>query len=227
MFAVPLAALRRAPPALRLKLQVLFARAWEALTETHQNQAVLFVRRLAGRLALEDALDRYFREVAVPAAMQQTVRARALLALADCVPAVPLPPKGADPWQRLRPDRWVSAVRRRAQLVEEVTLRSRMAAAIADAAVTATHSRMAAEAAEILADLLPADEAVMLYIRAFELPIRAADAVFRGALALLADRRLPVDRQPVLEVEPGRDEPGRRPGVSKLPVPAFGLRVIV
>src|SRR4051794_2722337 len=65
----------------RLRLQILFAKAFEALADTYRLQAAEFVRRLRGRLSVEDALDRYFREVGVPAAMIETVRARALVAL--------------------------------------------------------------------------------------------------------------------------------------------------
>ena len=89
--------IRRLPPALKLRLQVAYARAWEALTDTHQTQAAMFVTRLADRLPLEEALARYFREVAVPVAMRETVRARALLSVADAVPAVPGATDSADP----------------------------------------------------------------------------------------------------------------------------------
>ena len=66
MLPLTLSSVRRLSPPLRLRLQVAYARAWEALTDTHQTQAVMFVRRLADRLTLEDALQRYFRQVAVP-----------------------------------------------------------------------------------------------------------------------------------------------------------------
>ena len=72
---------RRFPDAVRIDLQVAYARAWEALTQTHEQQAVGFVRRLQGRIGAEEALQRYPREVSVPLHMQETVRVRALLAL--------------------------------------------------------------------------------------------------------------------------------------------------
>lgn len=218
---------RRLPPALKLRLQVAYARAWEALTDTHQTQAAMFVTRLADRLPLEEALARYFREVAVPVAMRETVRARALLSVADAVPAVPGATDSADPWQRLRPDRLVEAVRRRAQWVEETTLRCRMTACLADAAVTDTHTRMAVEVAELLAESIPADEALMAYIRSFDLPARDGDSVFRAALAELAARRLPGSERPVLHVTPAK--PPAREILATVPMApsAFGLRVIV
>jgi len=229
MLPLTLSSVRRLPPALRLRLQVAYARAWEALTDTHQTQAVMFVRRLSDRLPLEDALQRYFRQVAVPVAMQETVRARALLSVADSVPVAGEPPDPIDPWQRLRPDRIVDAVRRRAHWVEETTLQARMAACLAEAAVTATHTRMAVEVTELLSEAVPADEALMTYIRAFDLPVKEADTVFRAALAELADRRLPASQRPRLHVAPA-PEPVRETVASvttALRAPAFGLRVIV
>lgn len=229
MLALTLNPVRRLPPVLRLRLQVAYARAWEALTDTHQTQAVMFVRRLADRLPLEDALPRYFRHVAVPVAMQETVRARALLSVADSVPLVPGNHDSGDPWQRLRPDRIVDAVRRRAHWVEETTLQSRMAACLAEAAVTATHTRMAVDVAELLSEAMPADEALMTYIRAFDLPAKDGDTVFRAALAELADRRLPANQRPQLRVAVARaPEPVDEPvgAVPALPAAAFGLRVI-
>jgi hypothetical protein len=226
MLPLTFSSLRRLPPALRLRLQVASARAWEALTDTHQTQAVMFVRRLADRLPLEDALQRYFRQVAVPVAMQETVRARALLSLADAIPAAPDTPESADSWQRLRPDRIVDAVRRRAHWIEETTLQARMAACLAEAAVTATHTRMAVEVAELLGEVVPADEALMTYVRGFDLPVKEGDTVFRAALAELADRRLPANERPRLHVTPS-PEPGREPAATALPTAAFGLRVMV
>jgi len=226
MLPLTLSSLRRLSPTLRLRLQVAYARAWEALTDTHQTQAVMFVRRLADRLPLEDALQRYFRQVAVPVAMQETVRARALLSLADAIPPTAEAPEAAESWQRLRPDRIVDAVRRRAHWVEETTLQSRMAACLAEAAVTATHTRMAVEVADLLSEAVPPDEALMTYVRAFDLPVKEGDTVFRAALAELADRRLPASQRPQLHVSPSV-EPVRDPAVTALPTSAFGLRVMV
>jgi hypothetical protein len=204
-----------------------YARAWQALSDTHFQQAVLFTRRVADRLALGEALDRYFRDVAVPVAMQETVRARALLELAGTIPGVADSDTAADPWQRLRPDRIVESVRRRAQWVDETTLQCRMAACLADAAITETHTRMAVEVAELLADSMPIDEAVMVYIRRFDLPARDSDTVFRAALARLGERQLTAAPAPRLTVEvvPAVEAPGRTPAL--LPATAaFGLRVM-
>jgi hypothetical protein len=226
MFAPTLTSARRLPPALRGQLQVAYARAWQALSDTHFQQAVLFTRRVADRLSLGEALDRYFREVAVPVAMHETVRARALLELADTVPGVTDADSGADPWQRLRPDRLMESVRRRAQWVEETTLQCRMAACLADAAVAETHTRMAVEVAEMLSGTMPPDEAVMMYVRSFDLPARDSDTVFRAALARLGERQLVGVGTTRLRVEAEVVSPAA-PGPALLPATAaFGLRVI-
>jgi hypothetical protein len=229
MFAPRLTSVRRLPPATRGQLQIAYARAWQALSDTHFQQAVLFIRRLADRLALGEAMDRYFREVAVPVAMQETVRARAMLELADTIPGVAAADATADPWERLRPDRLMESVRRRAQWVEETTLQCRMAACLADAAVTETHTRMAVEVAELLANAMPVDEAVMVYIRSFDLPARDSDTVFRAALARIGERQLTTDSTPRLHVEeaPVIAEALPAPAPALLPpVAAFGLRVV-
>jgi hypothetical protein len=76
MAAPSLIASRRFSNPTRLRLQVLFARAWEALADTYQTQAADFVRRLRTRLPMDEALNRFFREVGVPEAMAIKRRAQ-------------------------------------------------------------------------------------------------------------------------------------------------------
>lgn len=181
---------RRFSATTRLRLQVLFARAWEALVDTYQTQAADFVRRLKGQLPLEEALDRFFREVGVPAAMADTVRARALIALAPMVEEdTEVPEENPElAWNPLRPDRLFGALRRRARYVEETNLECRLAASIADEAVAATHVRMALEIAELLADESTPDEAIMHYVRSFDLPAIDAQLIVRRTMANWAER---------------------------------------
>jgi hypothetical protein len=190
MAAPGLIATRRFSASTRLRLQVLFARTWEALTDTYQVQAAEFVRRLKSQLPLEEALDRFFREVGVPAAMTDTVRARALIALAPMVEEdVEAPEEIPEPtWSPLRPDRLIGVLRRRARYVEETNLECRLAASIADEAVAATHVRMALEVADLLADECTPDEAIMHYVRSFDLPAIDAQLVLRRAMANWAER---------------------------------------
>ena len=189
MAAPNLISTRRLPGSVRMRLQVVFARAWEGLAETYQIQAVDFVRRLKGRLPFDEALDRYFREIGVPAAMVDTVRARALIAMAELVEEEgELELHDSTAWGNLRPDQLLGAFRRRAQQVESTNLECRLAASVAQEALAATHVRMALETAELLVAEATPDEAIMRYIRTFNLPALDAQLIFRRAMALWAER---------------------------------------
>jgi hypothetical protein len=189
MAAPSLISTRRFSPPTRLRLQVLFARAWEALADTYQVQAAEFVRRLRAQLPMDEALDRFFREVGVPAAMTDTVRARALIALAPLVEDAVEPEENQAPgWSPLRPDQLIGAIRRRARYVEETNLECRLAASIADEAVAATHVRMALSIAELLANECTPDESIMHYVRSFNLPALDAQIIFRRTMACWAER---------------------------------------
>jgi hypothetical protein len=180
---------RRFSASTRLRLQVHFARAWEALADTYHLQATEFVRRLRIQLPMDEALDRFFREVGVPAAMTETVRARALIALAPLLEDEEAPEENPEPtWSPLRPDRLIGALRRRARYVEETNLECRLAASIADEAVAATHVGMALDIAELLADECTPDESIMHYVRSFNLPAIDAQIIFRRAMARWAER---------------------------------------
>ena len=157
-----------------------------------------FVRRLRGRMSVEEALDRYFREVGIPHAMDRdgagpgadragadrrgTSRGRST--------------RSSGGWAQLRPDQLLdaSAAGRRAQ--EETSLDCRMAASVSDEAIAATHVAMALETVALLADELSADDAIMHYVRYFNLPSIEAQIIFRRTLAAWAERH-PV-RDPVL-----------------------------
>jgi hypothetical protein len=190
MAAPSLISTRRFSATTRLRLQVLFARAWEALADTYHAQAAEFVRRLKHQLPIDEALDRFFREVGVPAAMSDTVRARALIALAAMIEEeAEEPEETSDPgWNPLRPDQLIGALRRRARYVEETNLECRLAASIAEESVAATHVRMALEVAELLADECTPDESIMHYVRSFNLPAIEAQIIFRRAMACWAER---------------------------------------
>jgi hypothetical protein len=175
----------------RLRLQILFAKAFEALADTYRLQAAEFVRRLRGRLPVEEALDRYFREVGVPAAMVETVRARALITLAGRAQDIPEPEaesRGGASWNHLRPELLLEALRRRAHSLEATGLDCRMAASLSEEAIASTHVSMALETVELLSEELPPDDAIMHYIRYFDLPSLEAQIVFRRTLAQWAER---------------------------------------
>ena len=189
MAAPGLITARRFSHPLRLRLEVLFAKAFESLADTYRTQAVEFVRRLRGRMSLEEALDRYFREVGVPDAMEHTVRARALIALAPTARDFAEPEARAPGgWTQLRPDQLIDSLRRRAQTQEDTSLDCRMAASVSDEAVTATHVSMALETVSLLQDEMSADDAIMHYVRYFNLPSVEAQIIFRRTLATWAER---------------------------------------
>ncbi|HET8833995.1 MAG TPA: hypothetical protein VFN08_04640 [Gemmatimonadales bacterium] len=189
MAAPSLIVARRFSHPLRLRLQVLFAKAFESLADTYRTQAVEFVRRLRGRMSVEEGLDRYFREVGVPHAMEQTVRARALIALAPTAGDYPAAEQSAATgWTQLRPDQLIESLRRRAQLQEETSLDCRMAASVSDEAVAATHVSMALETVALLQEEMGPDDAIMHYVRYFNLPSVEAQIIFRRTLATWAER---------------------------------------
>src|SRR5512133_2264761 len=125
---------RRLSSVTRLQVQLVFARALEALAETYQQQAAEFVRRLKPRLTVDEALQRYFREVNVPSAIEETVRSRALISLAVLIENPPKPEMRASGSTILWPNQLIDALRRRVQYVEETNLDCRLAASMSDEA---------------------------------------------------------------------------------------------
>jgi hypothetical protein len=216
---------RRFSGATRLRLQLVFAKAVEALADTYQQQAAEFVRRLKSRLTVDEALQRYFREVGVPAAIEETVRSRALISLSGMIEHAPRYESRASSWMLLRPDQLVTALKRRVQYVEETNLDCQLAASMAEEAVAATHVRMALETAEALAGEVSPDQAITMYVRHFDLPSIDAQVVFRTAMSQWAELHpLPGEAQAFS----GAPEPAvgkRRLALGSRP--EFGLRVLV
>src|SRR3954468_2694551 len=126
---------RRFSAPTRLRLQLAFARGLEALAETYQLQAAEFVRRLKPRLSVDEALQRYFREVGVPAGIEETVRCRALISLSGLIEHAARPERRAYSWTILRPDQLLEVLRRRVEHVEATNLDCRLAASMSDEAV--------------------------------------------------------------------------------------------
>jgi hypothetical protein len=218
---------RRFPASIRLRLQLVFARALEAVAETYQIQAAEFVRRLKSRLTVDEALGRFFREVGVPAALEETVRARALISLSGLIENAARQETRATSWTILRPDQLLMALRRRVQYVEETNLDCRLAASISDEAVAATHVRMALETAEVLADEMTPNEGINLYIRTFNLPQIDAQVVYRTAMAQWAELHpLPGEAQATVRL-PAAPLSATRPRLETRGRAEFGLRVMV
>lgn len=217
---------RRFSAPTRLRLQLVFARAMEALAETYRLQAAEFVRRLKSRLSVDEALERYFREVGVPAAIEETVRSRALISLAGLIENAPKQETRAAAWAILRPDQLIEALRRRVQYIEETNLECRLAASISDQAVAATHVRMALDTAEVLADEITLDEAIMYYVRTLNLPSIDAQLVFRAAMSQWAELH-PLPGEAGASMQLPSAEPIGRTRLQLHSRSEFGLRVIV
>ena len=217
-----LSSTRRFSAATRLRLQLAFARALEALADTYQDQAAEFVRRLKSRLSVEEALERYFHEVAVPAAIEETVRCRALISLAGLIENTPCRDQQPPSWAMLRP---LETLRRRMQHVEATHLDCRLAASRSDEAVAATHVRSALETAEVLASEVTPDEAIMHYVREFNLPALDGQVTFRQAMAQWAELHpLPGEAQAFVRASAAAAAGPRLEPRSRA---EFGLRVMV
>ena len=133
-------------------------------------------------------MERYFREVGVPAAMEETVRARALITIGPLAASVREAENRGSPWTSLWPDQLLDSIRRRAHGADEINLDCRMAASVSSEAIVATHLAMALGVAEVLEDEFSPDEALMYYVRHFNLPSVEAQIIVRRALAQLAAR---------------------------------------
>jgi hypothetical protein len=217
---------RRFSESTRLRLQLAFARALEALIDAYQMQAAEFVRRLRSRLSVEEALERYFREVGVPASIEETVRARALISLTGLIETMPSPERQAASWGMLRPDHMLGAIRRRVEFVEATNLDCRLAASMSDEAVAATHVRSALDVAEVLADEVAPDEAIMHYVRSLDLPAVDGQVIFRKALAQWAELHpLPGEAEAFVRVP--ATVTTSQPRLEARVRSEFGLRVMV
>jgi hypothetical protein len=182
--------LRGIPDALRLKVGVAYALAWESLVETHARQAVQFVSEFAPRLPVLDAVRLYFRVTAVPESMREVVRTRALTSLElDVLPPLTPFPELAG-WQRIRPDRWLEHRRQRVRYQEKTFELARMVGARAAEAVLATHVENAVGFTHLLTGVIPANAAIDRYIHEFGLPDGLAQMVRQRAQARVAGREL-------------------------------------
>lgn len=182
--------LRRVPPALQPRLRVAYAGAWEALVETHSLQLVDFVEEFAARVPVLDALDLYFRVVAVPEAMRESIRTRALVHLdLDSLPPTTALPEVTG-WKLLRLDLVLRTARYRRDYHERTLQLARLVGARASQAVTDTHVHNALHFARLLGRSWPVEQAIDHYVREFTLPMATAAGVSQRAQAALAHEHL-------------------------------------
>jgi hypothetical protein len=201
---------RRNPPrrlgeSMRRKLEVASAMAWEALVDTHAEQAAQFVSHVAGYLPLEDALPRYLSEIDSGTSMAAAIRTRVLLrfepvpADEDHGQALQLPEPSttpehdpADSWSFLRqPQRMVRGVRERQRRNDEFERITLLSLARAEERVIETHVENAIGFVALLGEELPLDRCVQQYLGAVGLAGGRAQSVFQRTMARLADVHLP------------------------------------
>ncbi len=182
--------LRSIPPELHARARIAYAVAWEGVITTHSNQLLEFLQEFGSRVPVLEALDLYFRVVAVPEPMKESVRTRALTELdLDCLP--PLHPMPVlSPLQYLRPDLILRVLRYRRDYVETTLHLARMVGARAAEAVTATHVSHATEFARLVGRVIPVDKAVAHYVFVFALSQAMAQTVFQRVQATLAGEQL-------------------------------------
>jgi len=185
-------------PAVRRKLDVATAMAWESLVEAHLEQATLFVRLLEPFEPIEESLPRYLREMDLTETMALAVRTRVLTAADDAAPASRLEPALDDEesdadgsWSLLRqPQRMVRDVMRRQRRSDELERVSMLALARAEETLIQVHVENAIGFVALLEDQA-LHRAVQTYLGQINLAGGRAQAVFQRTMARLADVHLP------------------------------------
>ena len=187
--------LQRLPGDLRRRLELAEAKAREARSETHAQQALELVAILAPRMPFDEAVDRYVEIMTLGGDEEEIVRTRTLALLSD-------PDTGADlarerhrgwgfDWRYATPLGALRFIRRQLRRNAEEDLWMELAAARAEEALIRTHFKHALGFVEILDDDVPPTQAVSLYIDRMEIPSGRARSVYQRVLARLAERYLP------------------------------------
>ncbi len=172
------------------RLQVAYAAAWEAQVETHKAEAVRFVDALAPLVTADQALESYFREVPVPLAMRDVVRAGVFVRLDFTRLDAPVAESYPDGWRLLWPGTLIGITRQLARNAAEARQRAGLAGARALEGLSATHLHHALEVERVLRTHATPAEALAHYIRTMDLPPHQAQIVFQQALAAVAEREL-------------------------------------
>jgi hypothetical protein len=179
--------------------------AWEALVEAHIQEALAFIALFEDRLTLEEALNRYIREMDLADAMGAAVRTRVLVTIEDegpdALPTMPLrdadaPDEPADGdeqegWRRFRPDVVMRGVMERQRGREEVERMVELAIARAEEDIIKIHVDNAITFAALLEDSGALSRAVEQYISALNVVGGRGQAVLQRTMARLADVHLP------------------------------------
>ncbi|MEO8138265.1 MAG: hypothetical protein ABI742_01405 [Gemmatimonadota bacterium] len=181
---------RQFPRSLRARVRIAYAVAWEALINTHTEQARQFIEEFSNRVAPLEALELYLTVVPVAEAMREPVRTRTLTLLdIDCLPQqTPLPMLRG--WRVLRPDLLLKLIRFRREYAEKTVELARLVGARAEEAIAATHVNNARQFTELLRDHLPVERAIGEYLRAFYLSLGAGQLVLQRVKSEAAGSQL-------------------------------------
>jgi hypothetical protein len=195
--------LRNFPPALRTRIQVALALYWETLVDSHTGQAQQFIGEFAHRVSPTQALELYCAVVPVPGEMQEAVWTRTLATLdLDSLSAqTPIPTLSGMRWLRL--DLILKLLQYRRNYNEKTHELARMVGARSSEVVTATHVQNAADFAELVRGVMPVERATAEYLRAFALPLGAAQTVLQRVKAAVAGEHLAAQyaQDPALDPE--------------------------
>src|SRR5262245_39504440 len=199
---------RNLPENIRRRLEVATAMAWEALVDSHTEQALSFIELFEGRITMEDALLRYLREMDLNEATATAIRTRVFVALEDrplgSKPRLQLhdddaPDEGEEPddgWRRFRPDVMMRGVRDRQKRTEETERFVELALARCEESVIKTHIDNAITFAALLDGTSSLSKAVQTYLGSVSLTGGRSQSVFQRTMAQLAEVHLPPDRPP-------------------------------
>ncbi|MEZ4413139.1 MAG: hypothetical protein R2910_09165 [Gemmatimonadales bacterium] len=184
------------------QVQVAYARAWEALVETHRTEAASFVEALAPFVSVDEALDAYFREVPVPLGMRDAVRTGTFLRLDFSALETSTPDGTPSGWALLNPGTFLGVTRRMASATQEARRRMTLATARALEGLAATHKSNALMLAGTRSG--SSEDGVRHYIRTMDLPAHQAQMVYQQALAAMAEVELdaPVETEAAVVAAP-------------------------
>ncbi len=212
--------LRRIPTCLHLTIRIAYASAWEALVRTHTDQAVQFIQEFAPRIPPLEALELYFRVVAVLDSMQELVRTRTLTSLEidTLAPLATVPALRG--WQRLRLDLVLEHRRYRRRHQDGTLQLARMVGARAAEAIIATHVSNAIEFCGLVRGVLTVEQATDHYLREFSLASSAAHMVSQRVQARVVGQELTAHDDGPLPRVPAPSSPSPQP-----PGPSFAEAV--
>lgn len=193
----PRSTYRRLSESVRHRVEVATAMAWEALVDAHVAQALEFITLFDGKLGLEEALNRYIREMDMGDTMGAAVRTRVLITFEEEEPTAPPVAlhEGAEDdeegWKRFRPDVVMRSVMERQKHREEVERLLELAIARAEEGIITTHVDNAITFAALLENEGPLSKGVEHYIAALSIHGGRGQAVLQRTMAKLADVHLP------------------------------------